>query len=67
MPITEAGRLVAMASFMIGIDDVLEARMASSASTALSMPRKTSSFSASFSMTASTTSCRSASSPKSVV
>ena len=30
MPMTDAGRLVAMASFMIGIDDVLEARMAPS-------------------------------------
>ena len=66
-PSTDAGRLVAMASFMTGIDDVFEARMASSASTALSMPRNTSSFSASFSITASTTSCRSANSPKSVV
>jgi len=56
-----------MASFMTGIDDVLVARMASSDSTALSIPRKTSSFSASFSMTASTTSWRSANSAKSVV
>jgi hypothetical protein len=66
-PSTDAGRSVAMASFITGIDDVLLARMASSASTALSSPRKTSSFSASFSITASTTSWRSANSPNSVV
>ena len=36
MPITCSGRLVAMPSFMIGIEDVLEARMASSPSTTLS-------------------------------
>ena len=42
MPITCSGRLVAMPSFMIGIDDVLEARMASSPSTTLSSPANTS-------------------------
>ena len=59
-PITDAGRPVAIASFMIGIDDVLEARIASGDSTALSSIAKTWSFSASLSTTASMTRSRSA-------
>ena len=60
MPITDAGRLVAMASFMIGMDEVLEARMASSSATTRSSRSNTASFTGSDSLTASTTSCRSA-------
>ena len=67
MPITCSGRLVAMPSFMIGIDDVFEARIASSSSTTLSSAANTSVFSASSSITASTTSWRSARSARSVV
>ena len=60
MPITAPGRRVAMASFMIGIDDVFEARIASGASTTLSRRRNTSIFAGSSSTTASMTSWRSA-------
>ncbi len=62
---TWLGRPVAMASFMIGIDEVFEARTASGASTTLSSASKTATFSASDSTTASTTSWRSASDPRS--
>jgi hypothetical protein len=58
-PTTCSGRPVAMASFMMGMADVFEARMASSATT-LSRVAKTSSLSGSDSDTASSTSWRSA-------
>ena len=64
-PTTLPGRWVAMASFMIGIDEVFEARTASSASTASSRARKTETFTSSSSETASTTSSRSAKAPRS--
>ena len=56
-----------MPSFMIGMDDVLDAKMASSSFTTLSSAVKTSVLTCSFSATASTTNCRSANSPMSVV
>ena len=65
-PTTCSGRRVAMASFMMGMADVLDARMASSATT-LSRVANTSSLSGSDSDTASSTSWRSARSAKSVV
>ena len=65
-PSTCSGRSVAIASFMIGIDDVFDARIAWSSTTILPRLRNTSSFSSSNSRTASTTSWRSASSPMSV-
>ena len=61
IPITCAGRLVAIASFIIGIDDVFDARTAYSSETILSSCSKTSSFAGSDSTTASTTSWRSSS------
>ena len=60
MPMTDAGRAVAIASFMIGIDDVFDARIASGDSTTLSSIENTWTFSGSLSTTASTTSSRSA-------
>ncbi len=66
-PTTASGRLVCIASFMIGIDDVFEASTASPATTISSRARKTSALRASSSTTASTTSSRSASSARSVV
>ncbi len=56
MPTTDSGRRVAMPSFMIGIDDVFDAKTASSVSTTLSSRPNTSAFSSSDSTTASTTS-----------
>ena len=67
MPITCSGRLVAVPSFMIGIELVLLARIAESEPTCWSSARKISTFIASSSTTASTTSWRSARSPRSVV
>ncbi len=64
---TCSGRAVAMASFMIGIDEVLEASTASGSVTTRSSMAKVSSFSASSSGTASTTSWRSASASGSLV
>ena len=52
-----------MASFMIGIDEVFEARTASGSSTTLSRDSNTDTFSGSDSTTASMTSCRSANEP----
>src|SRR5262245_4247663 len=66
MPITCSGRPVAMPSFMIGMDDVFDARMAAGSSTTLSRAVKTCFFASSSSMMASTTTSRSASSPRSV-
>src|SRR5215510_9320001 len=66
-PSTCCGRSVAMPSFMIGIDDVFDARIASGDSMILSRLANTSSFSCSDSMIASTTRSRSAKSPRSVV
>src|SRR5918994_1583989 len=66
MPITASGRRVAMASFMMGIDDVFDARMASADSTARSTRSNTATLAASSSTTASITSSRSASWPGSV-
>jgi hypothetical protein len=63
IPMTWLGRFVAMASFMIGIDEVFEARTASGSSTTLSRDWKTDTFSGSDSTTASMTSCRSPSEP----
>ena len=63
MPITCSGRLVDIASFMIGIDDVFEASTASSDSTTSSRVRNTDVFAFSFSTIASTTRSRSARSP----
>ena len=56
IPMTAAGRSVAMASFMIGIDEVFDARIAVGDSTTRSSAPKTSILSASRSTTASTTS-----------
>jgi hypothetical protein len=67
MPTTCAGRDVAIPNFMIGIDDVLLARMACGSSTTLSSRPKTEVFSSSFSITASMTIWRSARSPQSVL
>ena len=67
MPMTWLGRCVAMASFMIGIDDVFDANTASSPVTTASSRRKMSSLADSASMTASTTRSRSASASKSLV
>ena len=67
MPITCSGRVVAMPSFMIGMEEVLDARITSSRATTLSSAAKTSVFSASSSTTASTTRSRSARSARSVV
>ena len=66
-PMTCSGRLVTMASFMIGIDDVLDASSASRLVTTLSRAVNTSTLVGSCSATASTTSSRSAKSPMSVV
>ena len=67
IPTTCSGRAVAIPSFMIGIELVFVARIAWGSVTTLSRPRKTSTFSASSSITASMTNWRSASSPRSVV
>ncbi len=67
IPTTWPGRLVAIASFMMGIDDVLEARMASGFETTLSRSSKTWIFSASDSTTASTTRSHWSSDPMSVL
>ncbi len=65
-PMTCWGRWVAIASLMIGIDEVFVARMACGSLTASSILRKTSSFTPSSSATASMTSSQSARSEKSV-
>lgn len=67
MPITRPAFRVAMPSFMIGIDDVLDARTASGSVTTRSSSRKISVFTDSSSTTASTTSWRSAKSSRSEV
>ena len=64
---TCSGRFVAIPSFMIGIELVLLARIASGSVTISSRARNTSTLAVSSSTTASTTSWRSASSPRSVV
>ena len=56
IPMTWLGRLVAMASFMIGMEEVFEARMATGSSTILSRDWNTATFSDSDSTTASMTS-----------
>ncbi len=66
-PMTCSGRLVAMPSFMIGIDEVFDAKIASGSSTTLSSAVNTSVLTCSFSATASTTRLRSAKSATSVV
>jgi hypothetical protein len=63
---TRPGRSVARPSLAIGMDEVLEARMASGSSTTWSRNLKLSSLVASSSGTASSTSCRSVRSPSSV-
>ncbi len=66
-PSTRWGRLVAMASFMMGMDEVFDASSASGASTTLSSSPKTSTLTASASTTASITSWHSASVSTSVL
>ena len=67
IPMTCSGRFVAIPSFMIGIDEVLEASTASGAETTLSSVRNSSTFMSSISGTASTTISRSASASASSV
>ena len=66
MPMTCCGRLVTTPSFMIGIEEVLDARIASGEVTISSRARKSSTLAASFSTIASTTTSRSAMAPRSV-
>jgi hypothetical protein len=61
MPITAWGRPLAIASFMIGIDDVLDARIACASRSARPSSAKTRSFASRLSTTASIASWRSAS------
>ena len=67
MPITRSALAVAMPSFMIGIEEVLEASTAFGSVTTLSSCLKISVLIDSSSITASHTICRSAKSPRSVV
>jgi len=67
MPITRSGFAVATAIFMIGMEEVLEASTASGSVTTLSSSLKIEVFTFSSSTTASTTSWRSAKSPRSEV
>ena len=65
-PITWVGREVTTPSFMIGIDEVLDARIASGAATTVSSRRNRSTLAVSSSTIASTTTSRSASASRSV-
>ncbi len=67
MPRTRSGREVACAKRMIGIDEVFDAKIASSSVTTSSRRAKIDFLISSFSLAASMTSCRSASSAMSVV
>ena len=67
MPMTWSGREVATASFTSGMEEVLEARIASWRVTTWSSTWKISVLTCSFSTTASMTRSRSANSPRSVV
>ena len=67
MPITRRGRAVHVPSFMIGMEEVFEARTASGSVTTSSSSRNTAVLAASSSTIASITNWRSAKSPRSVV